>query len=329
MKRVVFDILKFLIPLLLMVCVMELAIFYRHDDIFSEKKLDNVFKGIESEYLWAKNIRHKNKVLLIGSSTVLYGIDCAKLTQLSNDSLLFLNFGMVGRDPVEMYFVLKNSNLNNVRSVCVGIDSWFYLKSYYGTRNSYMCLDYTLENMLKCSMFYDKSILYKRYKQFIKYVCNKSFTLYNVHKGVPPNNGSLKIEMKPKAFDVPITNLNNYGYNVNKWADIQFTYLKKIDSLLEHNGIKMYYIITPKRIDYTTTYFKTCGEFHREFVHRLMKLHLKGTFFGKMNDIPDSLSKRCFADGVHLNGDRIKSWGAEQKFANFERKLSKQKTNHY
>jgi len=27
--------------------------------------------------------------------------------------------------------------------------------------------------------------------------------------------------------------------------------------------------------------------------------------------------------------DRIKSWGAEQKFANFERKLSKQKTNHY
>ena len=32
---------------------------------------------------------------------------------------------------------------------------------------------------------------------------------------------------------------------------------------------------------------------------------------------------------LRIKWDRIKSWGAEQKFANFERKLSKQKTNHY
>jgi len=72
-------------------------------------------------------------------------------------------------------------------------------------------------------------------------------------------------------------------------------------------------------------FVKANSVFYPSFDHAQLKSILLE--FGL--DDNEKLNQISYGQKKKFLRDRIKSWGAEQKFANFERKLSKQKTNHY
>ena len=124
---------------------LECGISLLKNDFFSENKMENVYEGIGNDYKWIGN-KLGPKSLLLGSSTVRYGIGAKQLTELSNDGITYLNLAMDARDPIQTYFLLKEIDLTEIRAVYFGLDPWIYTKGYYKYRDPYLYLDISFIN---------------------------------------------------------------------------------------------------------------------------------------------------------------------------------------
>jgi hypothetical protein len=284
---------------ILFILLIEVSISLFKKDIESEKKLEKVFAQVGNNYNWIKKVKPNKKILLLGSSSVRYGLSCSKLNELSNDTLSFINLGMDARDPVEMYFLLKQIDLTDVKSVYLGLDPWIFTKRYYKHINPYLYLDMNFFTAYKYWIEHDRSIFLKRYKSFLKYLFPSENSYHEINQEVPIDYGSIKLTNKPKNFNSPINEffqIDKYG-----WSELQFLYLTKIVSLCKTRNIYFSAFIPPKRSDYSDTYKSKCSLIHKEYVNNLVNANFSAPIFGKFNQLDTIGDYDFFQEAYHLN----------------------------
>lgn len=289
----------FLIPFIILL-FLEFSIFLFRNNILNENNMENIYDGIGNDYKWIENISG-TKSLLLGSSSVRYGIGARQLTELSNDDNTYLNFAMDARDPIQTYFLLKEIDLSGVNTVYFGLDPWIFTKGYYKYRDPYLYLDIPLFDALKYSLELDRKIFFKRYLSFVKYIIPLKYSNRDKNYAIPLNYGSVKLERKPLNFNEPICEMfqiEKYG-----WSELQFEYLIKIAKLCKRNNIKMNVFLPPKRSDYSNTYKRECNEIHQEFKNKLEHLNFRESIFGRYDQLDSLGDNKLFAEAYHLNSD--------------------------
>jgi len=289
--------LFFLIPFPILM-FLECGIYLSQNNFFSENKMENIYDGIGNDYKWIGNVSGA-KSLLLGSSTVRYGIGAKQLTESSNDGITYLNLAMDARDPIQTYFLLKEIDLSDVKTVYFGLDPWIYTKAYYKYRDPYLSLDISFINAIEYNLEHDRRFFFKRYKAFFNYFIPFKILERKKNFTTPPNYGSVKLERKPLNFNEPICDMfqiEKYG-----WSQLQFKYLVKMADLCKKNKIEFNVFLPPKRSDYSATYRNECYLIHQQFKNNLSKLNFEEPIFGKYDNLDSLGDKELFAESYHLN----------------------------
>ena len=298
MKQFINKIVLFsLIPLGLLF-VMELSITILNKSIFKENALEKYYKEDAKSYAWVDKLSNDSLNIISGSSSVRYGLSCNKLSKLNPDNSLYINLATDARDPIQTYFILKNSNLNNVKSIYFGLDPWIYTKSYYKFRNVYLYLDFTFTECLKYYKEHDKSVFTKRYNSFCKYLFNRPQLPLTTNKKTPTDYGS--IALNNLTFnEISLSDwfqTKKYG-----WSSLQFKYLKKIEALCQEENIKFSLFIPPKHSSYTE-YYKTNHILdHKVYNQKIEEAGLKASIFSSFDILEQNDESGLFSEAVHLN----------------------------
>lgn len=297
MKRFFHIVLRFSLLPVLFIVLMESLISAKKKNLFKEERLENLFSGKAAAYDWVRNVKKENKVLLLGSSTVLYGLNCDALNQLAADSIAFMNLGGDARDPVETYFILRGIDLTNVKEMYFGIDPWILARSYYTERESYFYLDLDTKQGLRF-VSRDPRLFPKRYKAFISSLVPRSSRLAVSDSSVPPGFGTAVLNRPPVNFSNPVHErfqLKKYG-----WSDLQFEYLQKIWQLCRERKINFHLFHTPKRSDFIDDYEKKGADIQASFQQKLVAAGFTEPVLGSI-DLLEEHRDSIFADAYHLN----------------------------
>jgi hypothetical protein len=108
------------------------------------------------DYAWMKKI-DKIDGLVIGSSTLRYGLSCGLLE--SEAYKQWVNLSMDARDPVVFLLFIKRYNKKlKPKIVLLGLDPWIYSKSYYRYRNPVMLNDLNFSQKLKYYSHVDQKL---------------------------------------------------------------------------------------------------------------------------------------------------------------------------
>lgn len=297
MKRFAYTLLRFSLLPLVVWLLLEGTIAVQKQRLLSEEKLEKVFRHSGDNYQWVSSIQHPAKILLLGSSTVKYGLNCRLLDQLSEDSLSFMNLAANARDPIESYFILRQIDLAHVKAVYMGLDPWIYTKAYYKSRNGYLYLDMNFLTAARYGLKMDPKTLAGRYKglveSFLPAAGKKTGTTE-----VPAGLGSGVLDRKPVNFNDSVHNkfkLDAYG-----WSELQFEYLQKIAAFCESRHISFFVFYPPKRSDFIADYKNYCSSIHTAFLDQLKRTGFHAPVLGSFEQLQpggDSL----FADAYHLN----------------------------
>ncbi len=298
MKRFLYRLLCFCIIPVATLLLLEISITLGRKKLFAESKLEKVFAGSASAYQWISDVQHSGKVLLLGSSTVKYGLSCLTLNKLSHDSLAFINLGADARDPVETYFILKSVDLAHVKAIFMGIDPWIFTKAYYRNRNNYLYLDMNARTAFNYSLEYDQQLFPIRYKNLINAALNRLPNSMMQKTKPPPDFGSGVLTANPVNFNAPVHKkfqLEQYG-----WSDLQFEYLQKIATFCNNNKISFTAFIPPKRADYIADYTLYCKQVDSSFYGKLIEVGFNTPIIGSIDQLK-MYGDTLFADAYHLN----------------------------
>ncbi len=254
-------------------------------------------------YSWIEKLEHPPKVLLLGSSTIKYGLNSTILAEeLGYEVGQVINLAENGRTAIQTAQLLKDSpeqTFDSVSVVVIGIDSWTYSQKYY-EHNTLLMYDLNpiqsllLRNGSEKEITFNEMIGVPLYKRILG-----SYKVSNTELEVPEFYGSGRLEKKPKNFDESVRNW--YQSDVYSFSDIQFHHLKRILDFFKRKGIKVILLDTPKRSDWREDLEKNCAEVQREFDTRLKQIiggqvHVIHTTSVRKED--ESL---FFNDGIHLN----------------------------
>lgn len=278
--------------------LLELFIYSQGGKTFEEIALEQSYLKDADNYKWIELLDNDSVNILAGSSSVRYGLSCKELNSLSINNSIYANLAMDARDPIQTYFILKNLKLGSIRKIYFGLDPWIYAKRYYKHRNNYLYLDF---NILECLQYFkehDKSIFKKRYKAFFKFVFNSFQTKHKKNLIIPDNYGSFALNKTAVNFD----NLSDW-FQLEKygWSNLQFEYLKKIESLCKKNKIEFYLFIPPKRSDYTQYYKNSYAELHKAYKTKIAENGIESPIFSKFDILDNQGDSTLFAEAFHLN----------------------------
>jgi len=298
MRKFLYGLLYFSLPLLAALLLLETGIGLGKKSLFSERKLEKVFRNSGNAYNWVSSVTHPRQVLLLGSSTVKYGLSCTLLNEHSRDSLAFINLAADARDPLETYFILRQTDLTRVKAVYYGIDPWIFAKTYYKNRNGYLYLDMDPLTAARYGLRQDPRVLPKRYGSLFKSLFFRTVARAKTGKQeIPRGFGSAVMSRLPINFNEPVFEkfqLEQWG-----WSDLQFEYLQKIVQLCEDKNISFTAFYPPKRSDFIADYNAKCREIHATFLEKLKAAGFTTPIAGGFDRLPgDSL----YADAYHLNG---------------------------
>jgi|GEM_PF-1064420 len=307
MKKFILDIIKFisifLLLTILFIITIEGYISIFKNNIFSEKNLEKIYYSVIENYNWLDNINSDHKILLIGSSSVKYGLSCSELNKLSNNKISFINLSMNARGPIEAYFLLKNINLEHVTNIYLGLDPWIYTKKYYRYRNSYMYLDFNFLQSVLYFFEHDKSTFIKRYKALLTYI--KPFTKQDINRKIfiqiPDDFGSEVLDKEPKNFGKPGKRVDLFQIKEYGWSKLQFEYFKKIAIFCKSKNISFSVFLPPKRSDYSQSYKKNYRTNNDEYINNILNKNIIMPIFGKYDQLDNLGDYDLFADSVHLN----------------------------
>jgi len=308
MRKFIYRLLLFSLLPLLTLLVLEIIIGKRHAVWFSETKLEKVFRYKAEAYQWVNNIHHPNKVFLLGSSSIRYGLSCRALNSAAADSLAFINLAADARDPIETYFILKQLDLSGVKAMYMGIDPWIFTRNYYRNRHQYLLLDFPFAKALRYSKSYDPRLLAKRYKALFHFP-DPDHPAASPQTLIPADFGSAALTRKPVNFNDPVSKkfrLKTYG-----WSDLQFMYLQKIVRLCEVKGIAFTAFYPPRRSDYYLDYNKNGRDIQAEFADQLQKAGFRRPILA-----PQVLRDDLFADAYHLNAEGQQQFSRQWYAAN-------------
>ena len=272
MKKFLYRFFLFSLLPLLTLLVLEMWIGTKQEKLLSEKKLEQVFRNRADEYQWVSNIKHPKKIFLLGSSSIKYGLSCRELNRLAADSLAFINLAADARDPIETYFILKQLDRN---------------------RHQYLLLDLPFAKAVRYSKEYDARLFAKRYKALFHFP-DPDHPASIAQSKIPADFGSVALTKKPVNFNDPVTKkyrLKDYG-----WSELQFTYLQKIVTLCESNGIAFTAFYPPRRSDFILDDEKNGRDIRLSFEEQLMKAG-----FNRSIHPLQLLKDDLFADAYHLN----------------------------
>ena len=298
-RKFLYGLLRFSLLPLSILLLLEIWIGAGKKSLFTEKKLGKVFGHSGEPYQWLSQVKHSHKVLLLGSSSVKYGLSCTQLNALSHDSLAFISLAKDARDPIETYFILQQLNLANVKAVYMGIDPWMFVKTYYKNRKSYLYLDMDPLMAARYSLEQDPRLFPGRYKSLIISLFSVSPAKTDTNQPVPRGFGSVTLTRSPVNFNDPVYKkfqFENWG-----WSDLQFEYLQKIILLCREKNISFTAFYPPKRSDFIADYKTNCIEIHASFLEKLKSYGFSNPIVGSFDQLQpggDSL----FADAYHLNG---------------------------
>jgi len=297
MKKFLIILSVFVVIPLSIAIILEVPMFLLKSKMFNEIYLEKAYSNVGNEYKWIEKVKPNHKVIIAGSSSVRYGLSCSILNKLSNDSLSFVSLAMDARDPIETFFILKQINLNDVKTVYFGLDPWIYTKSYYQYRNSYLSLDLSFIPAMK--YIAENKNITTRYKQFFKFLFPKQNNQNMHNQIIPIDFGSVKLEGSPLNFEKPVDEwfqIDKYG-----WSNLQFVYLSKIDSLCKSKNIEFVAFIPPKRSDYSIIYKSKCRIIHQEFVNKLIGVKFSAPIFGTFDQLNSVGDFDLFREAYHLN----------------------------
>ena len=309
MKKFIRHIAFFFIPLLMFFVFLEILSNKMKDKILSVTSLRKTLGNIECEYQWIEKITHPHKVLLLGSSTVKYGLSCSILNKLSGDSLKFINLGANARDPIVTYFLIRNIDLKGVDAMYMGLDPWIYSKNYYIHRNKIMYSDFSTAEAATYFKKQDRQIFQTRWKNLASYFMGSSSlgNCISADQQIPGDFGSMKMEQQPLNFNDPVQ--DKFKVNIFGWSTLQFIYLLKIEKYCRQNGIAFFVFIPPKRSDFCNAYKSYSLPVHAEFVKHLEDIHFQSPIFGTFDQLRNLGDTLLFSDAYHLNetGQKIYS----------------------
>ena len=246
------------------------------------------------DYAWMKKI---NKIdgLVLGSSTLRYGLSCSLLE--SEVYKQWVNLSMDARDPV-VFYLLLNRYLKELKPqiVLVGLDPWIFSKSYYRYRNPVMLNDLNCSQKIKYYSQVDQKLPIRILKSNY-FPRNYESPTKNVT--VPDDFGSIKLNRQAINFNEvnqDFFQLADYG-----WSQVQFEYLKKIDSLCGLEKVRVIYLISPKRKDYVSTCNEKFNFEHNSWWTLINKTIPNAEIIGTYGALNNYDQNKIFAEAYHLN----------------------------
>ena len=298
MNRFIKKLLILIIVPILPIILLELLISNQRQAIFEEIAFEKNYSQDAASYKWIEILDNDSINILAGSSSVRYGLSCKELNKLSTDNSIYVNIAMDARDPIQTYFILKNLKLGSIRNIYFGLDPWIYTKKYYKYRNRYLYLDFTILEFLQYFQEHDKSTFIERYKALFKYILNSSQKKHVENFITPEDFGSVALHRTAINFN----NLSD-SYQLEKydWSNLQFEYLKKIESLCEVNKIKFCLFIPPKRSDYTQHFKNSYQEVLKEYNIKIAQNEIISPIFSKLDILDKQGDSTLFAEAFHLN----------------------------
>lgn len=289
--------------------IIEISISGMRERLLSENNLERSFGCIKEKYAWFDKLQHKNKIILTGSSSIRYGICTDVLNQLSKDSVQFVNLAMNARDPLEIYFLLKNLDLKDVKTVYLGLDPWVFSKHYYMSRSySYVVnslyFDYGQLELLRCFAEYDKQIYQKQVLELYDYYFPPKAAKCVLNDSMPADIGCVKWDYGQQEMNATVNDMfqvDKYG-----WSGLQFGYLMKIVKLCKEHDIDFNVVIPPKRADYCDYYRADCKEIQKEYVAHLLAVNFNAPIYGSFDQLnsykgTNDRGTDLFEDHFHLN----------------------------
>jgi len=304
MKRFAKNITLFLLPFVVFMIVVEVLISRSRGELLSERNLERSFACIKEKYAWFDKIPGKNKVIIVGSSTLRYGICTDILNRLANDTEQFVNLALNAREPLETYFLLKNLDLKNVKAVYMGLDPWMYTKHYYMGRSysfivNSLYFDYSQAELFRCFVDHDKSIYQKQVIELFHYYFPPKPERCVANDSMPADIGCVKWDYGQLEMNGPVDDL--YQIDMYGWSKLQFTYLMKIAALCKDRGIEFNAVIPPKRADYCAYYKAHSNEIHKGYIENLVAVHFNSPIYGSFDQLKDYKGPDLFEDHYHLN----------------------------
>ena len=299
MKKFLLQFFYFSLVPVFLILVIEIFITCYHDLLFSEQRLEKLYKNDIVDYEWIPLLNNDSIHLLAGSSSVKYGLSCSQLNELNPDRSCYVNMAYDARDPIATYFILKNLDSKKISSVYMGLDPWIYAKQYYKHRNSYYYLDLNIFQTILFTFQHDKTAFLQRYKVLLSVLLNEKPIVSSIKRVVPPDFGSVALTQIPKNFDVnPIEmfQIKTYG-----WSDLQFTYLKKIIDYCQAKQIPFSMFIPPKRTDFISSYKADCAKIHHDYLQLMKKYGVQAPIFGTFDQSGMDGDSTYFVEGFHLN----------------------------
>lgn len=297
MKKFFARIVQFLILGIVTVIILEFSSIISRNQVFDKDKLALFYKNDVNEYQWISTLEADSINILAGSSSVKYGLSCNILNEYGSSNSFFISIANDARDPIQSYYILKNSDLSKVSSIYYGLDPWIFAKRYYKHRASILNLDFsTLESLLYFQE-HDKLVFLKRYKSLITHYLGINPSISRKHTVPPPELGSQTLLRAPTNFDIS----DWFQLNKYSWSDLQFKYLKKIELLCQEQGIAFFLFIPPKRSDYTAYYKTKCQTEHAEYLNKLAHEGINSPIFGHYNSLDTLGDSILFAEAYHLN----------------------------
>lgn len=224
---------------------------------------------------WITRLAHPPRVLLMGSSTVAFGLDA---TALGTDAV---NLAATARTPVQSLALFERlDDLVSEADVLVyGLDPWVFTQDYVKH-------DPVRGNPHGIPGFR----IYRRILQTEPKL---------VVGPIPDMRGTQILSDIPKNFGGPVAEW--FGGPDKSWDEPAFASLNSLHQLATDNGTRVVFWIPPRRGDWRDAYAACCANIETDFMARIRSISPGISIIDHSEIIPQELEARMFMDGVHLS----------------------------
>lgn len=303
-----FIFIHYLLPSIALVSIATFVVSKRYG--LDENKLTNAYKNELDSYRWVNKV-DSVQGFIMGSSSLRYGVSASMLQQ---EGKQWINFAMDARDPIVIYLLLKKYYpIKKPKCVLVGLDPWIYSKSYYTYRNKMMYLDLDPMETWRYKGK-DKAVFFTKFREYMK-LYFPGEEAQNVIDTIPQDNGSVKLTVAADNFN----KVNEDWFEINRyhWSDLQFEYLKRIKGYCRENGIRLIFVVPPKRADYITAAKTHFSREHEQWWARINSA-IGGEFIiGNYGCFERMKQDSIFVEAYHLNpaGQKLFTEYVQQQMA--------------
>jgi hypothetical protein len=273
---------------------------------------------------WVGRLEIEPRVLVMGSSTVMYGVSPKIVTEkIGARRGAVVNISAHSRTAVQSYVEYLNLRGRVAKSplVLYGIDSWILGTRYFhhdrflpmlwtpGERYAF----FAHQKPERWKKQIPKHLLgldpYRLYETITRPAGRGPRNEESVGWEIPPDLGGRKLNKRPKNFEADLRARwfrFHEGFGLSSFV---IDHLGRLKEAVEADGGRFVLVVMPRRSDWRRSYKETCSEIDDEIGRRLDARLGDTVVVGSMSAIPRKKERKAFADAAHLNprGQRILS----------------------